>query len=101
MADITFADILWAVQKLTPQQKKVLAQTLARTGEERLPTREELLAETEALRKAGAFNPMISLRNRFASGSGHDLTNEQLSADIHEFANEWEHELDEFFGKSD
>jgi hypothetical protein len=101
MAEITFGDILRAVQKLTPQQKHVLAQSLATPDEERLPTREELLAETEALREAGAFNSVTSLRNRFASHSRDNLTNEQLTAEIHDFANEWEQELDEFFGNSD
>jgi hypothetical protein len=62
------------------------------------PTREDLIAELEALRAAGAFNNVESLRNKYANPALDALTDEQLSADIHEAATEWEKELDEFFG---
>jgi hypothetical protein len=98
MADITFEELIQAVQKLTPQQKALLAQSLNEPSIDLTPTREELLAELEALRKTGAFKRSESLRNRYVNPAVDDLTDEQLSADIHEAATEWEQELDEFFG---
>src|SRR5262245_39076879 len=100
MADISFEDILRAVQNLNSQQKARLAQSLdvmPDTG----PTREELIAELETLRAAGAFNNAESLRNKYANSASSNLTDEQLAADIHEAATEWEKELDEFFGDED
>ena len=62
------------------------------------PTREQLIAELEALQAAGAFEHVESLRNAYANPALAQLTDEQLLADIHEAATEWEQELDEFFG---
>lgn len=98
MADITFEEILQAAQKLNPQQKALLAQSLEIPPLDMGPTREELIAELEALRSAGAFDNVESLRNKYANPMLEALTDEQLSADIHEAATEWEKELDEFFG---
>lgn len=96
MADITFEELMQAVQKLTPKQKALLAQSLRTPPIDLTPTREELLAEFEALRKSGAFKRVESLRNKYANQAVDDLTDEQLSADIHETATEWEQELGEF-----
>lgn len=98
MADITFEEVLQAAQKLTPQQKVLLAQSLAVPPLDMGPTREELIAELETLRAAGAFNHVESLRNQYANPVLDALTGEQLSAELHEAATEWEKELDEFFG---
>jgi hypothetical protein len=98
MADITFEQLMQAVQKLTAQQKALLAQSLHETSVDLTPSREELLGELEALRKLGAFKHVESLRNQYANPAVDDLTDEQLSADIHDAATEWEQELDEFFG---
>jgi len=98
MADITFEEILQAAQKLNPQQKALLAQSLDMPPLDMGPTREELIEELETLRAAGAFDNVESLRNKYANPALNALTDEQLSADIHEAATEWEKELDEFFG---
>jgi hypothetical protein len=103
MADITFEEILQAVQKLNPQQKALLgkallAQRLEIPTLEMSPTRESLIAEFEALRAAKAFDNVESLRNKYANPALDALTDEQLAADIHEAATAWEQELDEFFG---
>jgi len=98
MADITFEEILQAAQKLNPQQKALLIQSLEIPPVDIGPTREELIAELEALRAAGAFDNVESPRNKYANPALEALTDEQLSADIHEAATEWEKELDEFFG---
>jgi hypothetical protein len=101
MADITFEEILQAVQKLSPQQKAVLAQSLELPPVDMEPTREELIAELDALVAAGAFEHVNSLRNKYANSALANMTDEQLLADIHEAATEWEQELDEFFGEKD
>jgi hypothetical protein len=95
--EITFEEILQAAQKLNPQQKALLAQSLEIPPLDMGPTREELIAELEALRAAGAFDHVESLRNKYANPALDALTDAQLSADIHEAATEWEKELDEFF----
>jgi len=96
MADITFDDIVHAVQNLTPEQKRILKQTLDASLADIEPTRENLLAEHARLRAAGAFDHVESLRNYYAPTSS-DLNDEQLSALIHDTVTEWEQELDEFF----
>lgn len=101
MADITFEEIVQAARKLSPQQKTLLAESLDLPPLDIGPTREELIRELESLRAVGAFNNVESLRNKYANPILYDLTDEQLSADIHEAATEWEKELDEFFGDED
>lgn len=98
MAEMTFAEIVEAVQKLTPRQKAFLAQMLETPVLDLAPTREELLAELETLRAAGAFENVGSLRNAYAHPALHNLSDEQLQIDIRESAAAWEKELDEFFG---
>jgi hypothetical protein len=96
MADITFEDLIEAVQKLTSEQKTLLKNKLDEPNME--PTRETLLAEFEAQRAAGEFNNVESLRNRYAKPGSDDLSDEALLKTIHDAATEWEQELDEFFG---
>ncbi len=59
-------------------------------------TREQAIAELEALRGAGAFDQVKSLFGKYAN-SGADVSAEELLAMIRESATEWESELDEFF----
>lgn len=101
MADMTFEEILRAARKLNPRQKALLVQQLEASPLQAEPTREELIAELEALRADGAFESAESLRNHYANPALDDLTDAQLSADIHGAANEWEQELDEYFGDED
>jgi hypothetical protein len=96
VADITFEDLIEAVQKLTPEQKSLLKRKLNEPDME--PTRETLLAEFEAQRAAGAFKNVESLRGRYAKPGTDDLSVEELLKQIHDDATEWEQELDEFFG---
>jgi hypothetical protein len=42
------------------------------------PTREKLIAEMEALRVAGVFEQVESLRNKFANPALDDLSDEEL-----------------------
>lgn len=101
MVDLTFAELLQAVQKLTPAEKAVLREYLEPdSAEDYSPTREEIIAETEALRAAGAFENLESLRGKFAR-PGLEITEEELNAYLHEIGTEWEQELDELFGDDD
>lgn len=96
MADITFEEIMRSIPKLTSEQKAALRRTLDSATLE--TSREQLIAEFAALRASGAFEHVESLRNRYAKPEHHDLTDNDLATTIHESANEWEQEFDEFFG---
>jgi hypothetical protein len=98
MAELTFDEILQAAQKLTREQKALLAQSLNPPPETEGLTREKVLAEFKRRKAAGMFKNAKSLRNKYYNPALDDLTDEQLLADIHEIATEWEKELDEFFG---
>jgi hypothetical protein len=97
MVDLTFDQLLQAVQRLTDEQKAILRDQL--WEETHTPvSRESLIAELQALRASGAFENVESLRNAFYTPAMESLTTEQLLADLHRIATEWEQELDEFFG---
>jgi hypothetical protein len=100
VADLTFKELVEAVRKLPPAQKAALVQTL-HVPISNSPTREELIAEMEALRAAGAFDQVESLSNKYANPALDDLSDEELRATIHEAATEWENELDELFSEQD
>jgi hypothetical protein len=94
MADITFAEIVQAAQKLTPPQKSALIHTLQPDSQHRGLTREQAIAELEALRAAGAFDHVDSLFGKFATP---DVTwdADELDTFLHEVGTEWESEMDE------
>ncbi len=56
------------------------------------PTRAQLIAEMEALRVAGVFEHVTSLRNQYPAPALGNVSDEQLRAAIHETANVWEGE---------
>jgi hypothetical protein len=96
MIEMTYEQVIKAVQMLRPEQKAALVKTIeleswAGTG----VTRAQLLAESEALRALGAFDRPDSLRNRFANPSVAYVTDHQLLSVIHEAAVEWETDLAE------
>lgn len=96
MAEFTFEELVAAVEKLPPEQQAALAYRLHQTASEHgeALSREQALAELDALRAAGAFDRVESLLGKYA---GADVSQEDLDAAIHEAATEWEDELDEFF----
>ncbi len=61
----------------------------------RNPTREELIDELERLRAGGGLNRAESLYGAFANPDAPDLSAEDLHAQLHDIATEWEQELDE------
>ena len=94
MADMTFVEIVEAAQKLTPPQKAALIQTLQADTETISLTREQAIAELEALRAAGAFDHAESLAGKYAR-PGVEVSEDELNAYLHEIGTEWEQELDD------
>lgn len=96
MTHITFEEIVQAVHKLTPEQKAALIQSLQPevADDDAGLTREQALAELDALRAIGAFNNVESLYGKYAR-PGTEVTDEELNAYLHAIATEWEQELDD------
>jgi hypothetical protein len=94
--DLTFEELVQAAQKLTPEQKTALVHTLQWQipREETSLTREQTIAELEALRAAGAFEQVESLRGKYKR-PGLEITDEELNAYLREIGAEWEQELDD------
>ena len=98
MIDMSYEQVVKAVQKLRPEQKAALVKTVKLDPLLGGITRAQLLAETEALRAVGAFDRVDSLRNRFANSATAHLTDRQLLLAIHESSIEWETGLTEIGG---
>src|SRR5512140_727986 len=98
MADLTFVEIVQAAQKLTPPQKAALIHTLQIDSENSSLTREQAIAELEALRASGAFDHVESLAGKYMRRDL-DLSNEALNDYLHEIGTAWEKELDDLTDK--
>lgn len=98
MIEMTFEQVVQAARRLRPEQQAALVKSLQVEPVSLNLTRRELLAELRALRSAGAFDRVTSLRNRFANPSLAYVSDEQLLAVIHEAAAEWEPDLEEHSG---
>jgi hypothetical protein len=98
MADLTFVEIVQAAQKLTPSQKAALVHTLQTDSENNSLTREQAIAELEALRAAGAFDHVESLAGKYMR-LGIELSDEDLNAYWHEIGTAWEEELDDLINR--
>jgi hypothetical protein len=94
MSDLTFEEIVQAAQKLTTSQKVALAQTLHTDDANNRLTREQALAEWQALRAAGAFERPESLAGKYARPDI-DISIEDLNAYLSETGTAWEQELDD------
>src|SRR5258708_23844622 len=94
MEDITFIEIVKAAQKLPEAEKAALVQTLQTDSNNLSFTREQGIAELEALRAAGAFDHVESLAGKYAR-PGVELSDDELNAYLHEIGTEWEEELDD------
>lgn len=94
--EMTFEQVLKAALLLRPEQKAALVKTLQVLPSPAAdPTRAQLIAELHALRSAGAFEQVTSLRNQYPAPSLTYTSDQQLLAAIHEIANEWEADLGE------
>lgn len=105
MTEITFEELVKAVRELSREQKFALIQTLepsfADLDDEPEPTREQLIAELEALRAADAFKNVVSLRNIYATPDAATPSEEELNAYLREIGTAWEQELDELANDTD
>ena len=91
MIEMTFEQVLKAALSLRPQQKAILVKTLqVGPSASADPTRAQLIAELEALRAAGAFKHVTSLRNLYPAPSLKTVSDKQLLAAIHQTSNAWE-----------
>ncbi len=94
--EMTFEQVLKAAISLRPEQKIILVKTLqAAPGAPADPTRAQLIAELEALRAAGAFKQVSSLRNQYPAAALKTVSDQQVLAAIHEASSEWEADLGE------
>jgi hypothetical protein len=93
---MTFEQVLKAALSLRPEQKAVLVKTLQVAPITPAdPTRAQLIAEMEALRAAGAFEHVSSLRNQYPAPSLKAVSDERLLSAIHETSSEWEADLED------
>ncbi len=94
MIDITFQELVQAVQKLKPEQKAALYHSLrhAAVADETSLTRAQAIAELEALRVADAFTQVESLRGKYARPDL-ELSEDELNTYLNEIGSAWEKEL--------
>jgi hypothetical protein len=100
MAGVTLEQVWEMTGQLSPPERAVLLErlrVLTRSDEKRV-TLESIVARRERLRKAGAFDHITSLANRWARPDL-DLSDEELTATIREVSKEWEKDIDELGGK--
>ena len=98
--DLTFEQLVEAAHKLRPDQKATLVWTLGAEQPSGL-TRAMVIAETQALRAAGAFDHVVSLRNSFPRSEFMRISDAQLLTVIHEEAIAWEADLQELTDRDD
>jgi hypothetical protein len=102
VVEMTFEQVVKVARQLRPEQKAALVKTLqAESMPSSVPTRSELIAEMEALRSAGAFEQIRSLRNRYPAPSLKHVSDRQLLAAIHETSSEWGADLEELLDHGD
>jgi hypothetical protein len=94
MTKLTLKELVAAAQELPAAQKAALVYHLQQrdSGQENGLTREQALAELEALRATGAFDQTESLLGKYAP-SGVDVSAEELQTILREIATEWESEI--------
>lgn len=93
MTEMTYEQVVQAVQMLRPEQKAALVKTIEAESQVGAGvTRAQLHAEAEALHALGAFDRPDSLRTQFANPSVAYVTDRQLLSAIHEAAVEWDTE---------
>lgn len=100
MSTMSFDQVLRAARQLTPaEQDELIAhlrdrnEPLSSEHDEQL--RAHILAEFERRKAIGAFENAAILRNKYTNPALDALTDEQLLADLHDAASEWEKDLDE------
>ena len=90
---LTFEQVVRAVHRWRPEQKAALLTTLQHEQAAPELTREQLIAELNALRAAGAFDRMDSLRDQYPSPALDGVSDRELRAAIREAATEYKADL--------
>lgn len=95
MANISFQEIVQAARQLSPEQQAMLVLSLQLDAPEEEFTREQAIAELNALRAAGAFENVESLYGKYANPNVPDVSDEELTAYLREVGKAWEEDLNE------
>lgn len=90
---LTFEQVVRAVHRWRPEQKAALLTTLQHEQAAPELTREQLIAELNALRAAGAFDHTVSLRDQYPSPALDGVSDQQLRAAIREAATEYKTDM--------
>lgn len=90
---LTFEQVVRAVHRWRPEQKAALLTTLQHEQAAPELTREQLIAELNALRAAGAFDRVDSLRDEYPSPALDDVSDWELRAAIREAATEYKMDM--------
>lgn len=90
---LTFEQVVRAVHRWRPEQKAALLTTLQHEQAAPELTREQLIAELNALRAAGAFDHTVSLRDQYPNPALDGVSDQQLRAAIREAATEYKTDL--------
>lgn len=91
---LTFEQVVRAVHRWRPEQRAALVTTLQTDEAASELTREQLIAELDALRATEAFGNIDSLRDQYPSPALWDVTDEELRAVIREAATEYKTDLE-------
>lgn len=97
MVTLTFTELVKAAHQLSHAEKVALLRTLQPEVaiEETGLTREQAIAELEALRAAGAFEHIDSMRGKYARPDLAEVSDEELNAYLRAIGTDWEEELDD------
>jgi len=90
---LTFEQVVRAVHRWRPEQKTALLKALQHEQAAPELTREQLIAELNALRAAGAFDQTVSLRDQYPSPALDGVSDQQLRAVIREAATEYKTDM--------
>jgi len=100
MSNVTFEQVYELAKQLPSEERAELVERLQKTLPYKSPepvTREQLLAEFERKKAAGAFNKAESLRGKYAKPEV-QWEEGELEAYLHEIRTEWEKEIDDIIG---
>jgi hypothetical protein len=94
MVMLTFTELVKAAHQLSPAEKVALLRSLQPevATEETSLTREQAIAELEALQAAGAFEHVESMRGKYARPDLADVSDEELNTYLQEIGGAWEDE---------
>ncbi len=100
--DTTFDQVLQAAKQLTPEEQAALIAHLqsgsaASSAERGALLRQQLLAEFEKRKAAGAFDNLESLKGKYAR-AGAPADADEMESYLRGLSTEWEEDLDDLTG---